>query len=89
MANSKIKVKMIKKSFSTGSITTNTNYTNKQIDVSMDGYTPVAVIGWQSNQAIANLFRLDLDGNTLNVGLSTIDRTNLNNCSIRAYVLYI
>lgn len=76
-------------SFSTGSITVSAYYANRTIDVSKSGKTPIGVIGWQCNQAVANIYRLDITGTTLNIGVSTIDKSNLSACSVRAYVLYI
>lgn len=88
MAVSTIKPKMIVKSFSTGSFSANTYYATRTLNVSVDGLTAIGIVGYQVNQAVANLYRLDLENNIVTIGVSYITQQNLNNVSIRVYVLY-
>lgn len=89
MAVSTIKPKMFTGTYTKSGITANTYYSNQTVDIAKDGYTPIAVVSYGCNQAIANLFRLEIVGNTLNFGVSTINQSNLNNVSVTVQVLYI
>ena len=86
---STIKPKMFKKSFTKSGISANTYYSNQTIDITQAGYTPVAVVSWGCNQAIISIYRLEISGNTLNLGISSTSQTNLNNVSVTAQILYI
>lgn len=85
---STIKPKMVIKQFSTGSFSANTYYATKTLNVSADGLTPIGIVGYQCNQAVANLYRLDLENNIVTIGVSYITQQNLNNVSVRVYILY-
>lgn len=89
MAVSTIKPKMFTKTFTKSGISASTYYSNQTVDITQTGYTPKAVVSYGSNQALANLFRLEIVGNTLNIGVSTIDKSNLNNVSVSVQVLYV
>lgn len=86
---STIKPKMFTKTFTKSGISASTYYSNQTVDITQTGYTPIAVVSYGCNQAIANLFRLEVVGNTLNIGISTINQSNLNNVSVSAQILYI
>ena len=88
MAVSTIKPKMVVKSFSTGSFSANTYYATRTLDVSVDGLTAIGIVGYQVNQAVAELYRLDLENNTVTIGVSYANQQNINNVSVRVYVLY-
>ena len=88
MAVSTIKPKMVVKSFSTGSFSANTYYATRTLNVSVDGLTPIGIVGYQVNQAVAELYRLDLENNTVTIGVSYANQQNINNVSVRVYVLY-
>ena len=87
--NSTIKPNMLVKSFTKSGISSSTYYTNQSIDVSLSGHTPIGVVGWGCNQAVANLFRCEIVGNTLNVGVSTVNQGTISGLSVTVYVLYI
>lgn len=88
MAVSMIKPKMVVKSFSTGSFSANTYYATRTLNVSVDGLTAIGIVGYQVNQAVAELYRLDLENNTVTIGVSYANQQNINNVSVRVYVLY-
>lgn len=89
MAESVIKAKSIVKKFSTGSFSVNTYYSNRTIDVSLTGYTPIAVVGWASNQANGTIYKLYVEGNTLNIGYATTNQINISGANLDVYVMYV
>ena len=88
MAESKIKAKMFVKSFSTGSITESAKGKQVTIDASLAGYTPIAIAGWNCNQATVHFPRIMLNGTDVDLYLYRND-ANLSNTSATIYVLYI
>lgn len=85
---SKLKHGMFVKSYVLPSITASTWYASRSESVALDGFTPIGVVGWSSNQAATSLYRCDITGTGLTVGAANIHQANINNLVITVYVLY-
>ena len=42
-----------------------TGYTDKRVDISMEGYTPIAILGWSTGNVACHTIGLNIEGNTL------------------------
>lgn len=51
-------------------IAANTWYYNGSRSVAKTGYTPLAVVGWQLNQACLHFYKLKLNGTTMEYGIA-------------------
>ena len=84
-----IKPKMIKKSFTSATVTSSTYYYNGTIDVSLSGHTPIAIAGYQCNQAADFFYKMILVGNTLEFGMARRDNAAISGATLTVDILYI
>ena len=85
MATSTIKgLKVEKRSFVLSGV--NSTYAESTTDMTLDGYTPIALC-WKSNQVNTIIYRADIDGNNIIIGRYLSSGLNSNTLTIT--VIYV
>lgn len=79
--------RIVKKSFTKTGIASNTYYTNGSIDITNGDLTPIAVAGYNVNQAVLWVGKLQIVGNTVEYLLSRQTGT-IANASLTVDILY-
>ena len=88
MATSKIKTPFVKKHFQLSNISADTYYKALTVDVALSGYTPIAVVNIQQNQAVGYSPSAYIDGTNAQL-LICATNGNITSRSVQFDVLYI